>query len=268
MVFEQPQQEPRVDAAGARRHNEAVEWCEAHRRVDRQAARHGRQRGARAEMARDDAQRLRVTHHQLRGAPGGVRVGESVKAVPAPRPLGRERVGRGAGGQRRVERRVEARGRAGVRQPLGERGDRGDRSRLVQRRELGQFDEAGAHVTVDPGGGPQVVAAVYDAVGDGVGVGEAVEGVVRERLAGRPLGQALGEYAVVAAQRGQFQAARAGVDDQQPHALSRATSSCARPPGPRRTRACMRGGGGARRACAGAAPPPEARGPVRGRSRQ
>ena len=212
--------------------------------------------------------RRSVATQQLGCAARGVRVREPVEAEPAARPLGRQGVGGGRVGERRVERGVEAGGGGRLGQPQGEGVDRRERARLVQRRQLGELEQARAHVVVDPGRRPQRVAAVHDAVRDGVGRRQAVERVRGEGLAGRPLDQARSATrAVAGVEQPQLQAARAGVDDEQPR-VSPATSSRARPRDPRRARACRRGGAGARRPCAGAGRRRAGRGRGRGRSRR
>ena len=78
---------------------------------------------------------------QFRGAAGGVRVGETVEAVPAqpePRgPVGGQRVAGRRGGEAGVEGRVEAGDVGDAGQGGAGRVDAGDRPRLVQRGQVG-----------------------------------------------------------------------------------------------------------------------------------
>ena len=179
-VFDQPQQEAGVDAARPRRHHDAVERREAHRGVDRAPAGDRAQRRARAEVAGDEPRRV---GRELRDAPRGVGVREAVEAEPAPRPLSRQRVRGRRRRQRGVERGVEACGRTHAR----ERVDRRQRTRLVQRREVGQLLQPRAHPLVDPDRRPELLATVHDTVRDGVDLRQAVERIGRERAVARPL---------------------------------------------------------------------------------
>ena len=92
-VLLEPQDEARIDAARARRHHQALERREAHRRVDRAPVEDGRQRAPRAEVAgrrgaarraagraarRRGARRTRATG---RGSRSGA--GPSARATPA-----------------------------------------------------------------------------------------------------------------------------------------------------------------------------------------
>ena len=58
-VLDEPEHEAGIDAARARRHDEAFERREAHRRLDRAPAGDGGERGAGAEVAGHDAQNPR-----------------------------------------------------------------------------------------------------------------------------------------------------------------------------------------------------------------
>ena len=99
---------------GARRHDEALERREAHRRVDRPAAVHGRQRRPRAEVAGDDPERrVAIAPAQHGGAPRRVCVRQPVEPVAPDRPRSPPRAPGSRTStrprERRVERGVEAR---------------------------------------------------------------------------------------------------------------------------------------------------------------
>ena len=151
LLAREPEHEPRVDRPGPRRHHEALERREAHRRVDRAAAAHRRQRGAGAEVAGHDAERgRRLAPHSSRRPPRRVRVRQPVEPVApdrparAPRRAGSRRSTRPAGsvawnavskqatagtpGQRRATASI-----AGQRPRLVERGERRQRARCRRR---------------------------------------------------------------------------------------------------------------------------------------
>jgi hypothetical protein len=192
-------------------------------------------------------------------------VGEPVEAEAASRPLRREGVGRGGGRQGGVERGVEAGGRLDAAEPARHGVDGGERPRLVQRREGDQLLQPAAKVVVDPGRRPEVLAAVHHAMPDRVWRREPVESLCGERRAAGPVDRPLGDRPIVCVEYPELQAARARIDDEQPHRVSPATSNRGRRPDPRRARACRRGGGAARRPYAGVAPRRAARAPARGR---
>ena len=104
-VLLEPEQEPGVERARAGRHHEPVERREAHRRVDRHAARDRGERGAGAEMAGDDPQRPRPAGRQLarrgaarrRGTARGSRSGAGPSARATPRAARRSRRPRACG---------------------------------------------------------------------------------------------------------------------------------------------------------------------------
>jgi len=134
-VLQKPQQQPGVDAARPRRHDQPVERREAHRRVDRVAVPHGGQRGTAAKVAGDELQALERPTEQLGGASCRRGMREPVEAVPAQAPALaprlRQRVSMRCRGQRRVEGRVEAGDRRYVAEHAADRFER--RQRLVER---------------------------------------------------------------------------------------------------------------------------------------
>ncbi len=280
VALEQPQQQPRIDAARAGRHHEPLERREAHRGVDRAAVGDRAQRCAGAEVAADEPQPGRRATEQLGDAPGDPGMREAVEAVapqpPALAPGRRERVGRGRRGQRSVEGGVEARDGRQLGQLRAHRVERGDRLRLVQRREVAELAQRRLDVRVDPHGRGEALAAVDDAMADGVRVGQAIAERAAQRadldgparrfdLAGR-------DGAVLAVEQRQLQRARAGVDHQHAHgARPTRRRSCPATPsrgsraGRRRPRACRRGGAAACRPSPGAGRRPARRGRGRGR---
>ena len=105
-----------------------------------------------------------------RAAAGARRVGvrEAVEAEPPQRPgvapLLRQRVRRGRGRDRRVERGVEARDVRDVGQQVACLADQLQRARLVQRRERGERAEPADHVVVDDHRVGELGPAVHDPV--------------------------------------------------------------------------------------------------------
>ena len=126
---------------------------------------------------------------QLGGAPRGVGVREPVEAEPAARPLGRQRVG---GGARRAASRGtrcrSTRRRACSEQPQGERVDRGERARLVQRRQLGELEQAARARRRRSRSPPAALSPPCTTrCATASGAGSPSSASVGERLAGRPL---------------------------------------------------------------------------------
>ena len=74
---------PGIDAPGAGRHHQPLERREAHRRVDRAAVEDGGQRRAGAEVAGHEAQAVGRAAEQLGRAPRRVRVRQAVEPVAA-----------------------------------------------------------------------------------------------------------------------------------------------------------------------------------------
>ena len=167
-ALQQPREDPRIDVAGARRHDQPGERREPHRRVHRAAVEHGGERCPRAEVAGDDAPRAL---DELRGPPRCVGVREAVEAVPAQSvplaPLGRERVRVRRLRQGRVERRVEARDRGEVGAGATDRLERVEGGRLVQGGELGERAQVGQEGVVHDHGRRVVGPAVDDPVPGG-----------------------------------------------------------------------------------------------------
>ena len=191
-VLEEPEQQTWIDAARARRHDEALDRGEAHRRVDGATAVHGGQRGAGAEVAADHPQLLGAPVEQLGGAARGVGVREAVEAEAAERmalaPFAREGVGRGGGREVAVEGRVEARDGRSVRQHGGDGGHRVERGGLVQRRQRGEIPQRLGDLGVEAHGSGEPRAAVDHAMGDRVGASHAVERLAELRGVGPPGG--------------------------------------------------------------------------------
>ena len=140
LALEQPQQQARVDAARARRHDEPLERREAHRRVDGAPVAHRGERRAGAEVARHDraaragqlapraATRRRARARGSRS--GGRPSARATRAGPRTSPPPAASVAWNA---------VSKHATAGMSGQRGEHGvERGERLRLVQRREVGQ----------------------------------------------------------------------------------------------------------------------------------
>ena len=94
------------------------------------------------------------------------------------------------------------------------RGQRGERLRLVQRRQRGQLLQGAGDLVVDHRRRAEALAAVHDPVAGRVGVTERVERGA-DVVAGRQVARA--EQLVAVAEQPQLEAARAGVDDQDAH---------------------------------------------------
>ncbi len=222
-VLQQPQQQPRVHAARARRHHQALHRREPHRRVDRAPAGDRGERRAGAEVAGDDAQGLLRPVEQLAGAARRVGVREAVEPEAADAmalaPLSGRRTSRpppGAG----VERRVEARRHRQLRQGRGDGRHRVERGRLVDRRERVSSRKRLAHLRIEAHGPREPRPAVDHAMRDRVGGGHPLERGAQPAGIGVPAGRGeLGarDQRVVVAQQPQLERARPGVDGQDPH---------------------------------------------------
>ena len=235
---DQPQHGAGVHRAGPGGHHQSLQRGEAHRGVDAATAAHGRQGGAGAEVAGDQA--AGVADDARRPA-GGVGVRQAVEAVAADveavPPLGRHRVGGRGGRQGGVEGGVEAGDGRHVGRELGHGVERGQRLGLVQRRQVGERLELGPHVAVDHHRLPVALAAVDDPVPDCVEAPQLLERPTQVVVA-QPVdrGQVLGaEHVVVVAHQPQLQARRTRVDHQDPHVVDRPVSSLPprSSPGPR-----------------------------------
>ena len=99
---EEVDQGPRVDGAGAGGHRHAFERGEPHRRVDRAPVEHRGHRAAAAQVAGHDPRGVEPRDDRLHRDPV-----EPVAAHAPVAPALRNRVRRGLGGNRGVERRVE-----------------------------------------------------------------------------------------------------------------------------------------------------------------
>ena len=134
----QPQDQTGINAPGARRHDEALEWRESHRGVDRPTAIHRTERSARAKVAGDASEGVDWPADQLGGAACGPRVGEPVKPeatqVPTRAPFLWQCVGRCGTGHAGMKSGVEARHRGYSGEDPAHSLDGAQRLRLVQRR--------------------------------------------------------------------------------------------------------------------------------------
>jgi hypothetical protein len=90
----------------------------------------------------------------------------------------------------------------------------------VERGELDQVAQRGLDPGVDPHGGPEALAAVDDPVSDEIGIAEpAMKGGAQRSgidLGARRGQLALGQRLLADAEQAQLDAARAGVDDEDP----------------------------------------------------
>ena len=162
-VLEEPEQQPWIDAAGACRHDQALDRCEPHRRVDGAAAVHSRQRGTGTEVAADHPQLLGAPAQELGSAARHVGVREAVEAEAAQRmtlaPLTGERVRRGGLREVTVKGRVEACDSWSVRQHGGDCGHRVEGGGLVQGRQWGETPQRLGDLGVQPHGSDEPRAA-------------------------------------------------------------------------------------------------------------
>ena len=153
-------------------------------------------RGAAAEVADDEPTR----RHPF-GGPGDREAVEAEAADAAVAVALWQRVGTSDFRDRSVERRVEDRDMNGFRKQLARLGDRRERGRVVQRRELDERCKLGRNGVVDQRRLCEPFAAVDDAMADGGDLGSVFDRGDRPRL-------------VVAVDDAQLEARRAGVDDQ------------------------------------------------------
>ncbi len=137
------------------------------------------QRPSRTAASDAPAPRWQVTTRPGARASRRPGVGEAVEAVapqrPALAPGGGQRVGRRGSRQPGVERGVEARDRGQPRPRLPHRSERGERLRLVQRRQRRQLLESGGDLVVDHRRSAEALSAVHDPMADRIGLPELVE---------------------------------------------------------------------------------------------
>jgi hypothetical protein len=188
----EPQQHPRIDAARARGHHEALERGEAHRGVDRPPGGDRAQRGAGTEVGADEPQIPALGADQLTGTAGDVGVRETVEAEASQRPAftpgGRQSVGRGAVGDGRVERGVKAGDARHAGESETDGIERGERTRLVKRRQLAQLAQLRFDAAIDADRRAEALPAVNDPVTDGVGSRQRAERVSEQSLIRRFIG--------------------------------------------------------------------------------
>ena len=178
LVLEQPQHETGVDAARARRHDQALERREAHGRVDRAPAVDRAERGAGAEMAAHDPQLARRAcraarrrgARRRRGRGRGTRSGAAASAHARRRGARRSRRPPGSVAWNAVSKQATD-GTPGRARATTARGL--ERGRLVQRGEVGERVQVREHLGVDAHGLAVPLAAVHDPVADRVGRSEA-----------------------------------------------------------------------------------------------
>ncbi len=144
-LAQQVEQRAGIDRSGARRHRDALERAEPHRRIDRGAVQNGRDRAAATEVARDDPRGIQLLDDRLHGDPV-----ESVASDPPLRaPALRNRVGRRRLGDGGVERSVED----GDVRDVGESclclADRAQRRLVVKGRQSAELLDRGNHLVVD-----------------------------------------------------------------------------------------------------------------------
>ena len=163
------QHDARIERAAAGGHHQPVERREAHGRVDAAAARHGRSRAAVAEVADHQPQLLHGAAEQLGGAAGAVGVAQAVEAVAADPPLARPARGHRVGARSRreagMEGGVEDRDVRNLRKRRLRRRERLQTWRVVQRRQLGERGDPRADVGRDAYGSDEL-AAVHHAMSD------------------------------------------------------------------------------------------------------
>ncbi|GFN09957.1 hypothetical protein GCM10010298_67790 [Streptomyces microflavus] len=156
-------------------------------------------------------------------------VGEPVEAVAAQpvllAPPGGHRVLPCGGGQAGVEDGVEAGGVRDVGQQVSGGVQHGEGLRDVQRREIGQLVQPGAHLVVDQGVAAQLRPAVDEPMPDGHRRGCFVQQRPqrpRSVLAGRGVAVVLGKDLAAVTEHGQTQTGRSGIGHQ-----DRAVALCA-----------------------------------------
>jgi hypothetical protein len=173
LVFFKPEHQPGIDGAGAGGHHQTFQRGETHGGVDAATIDDRSQRRARAKMAGNDPQVLHRLVEQLRGAVGAVGMGESMESIAADvvtlPPLLGHRIGRRCGGDGGVEGGVETCYRDDVGQPRGDRVERGQRLRLMQRRQIGQIPQLLLDGLVDANRTGEAGTAVHDAMTDHIG---------------------------------------------------------------------------------------------------
>ncbi len=223
-VLLEPQDEARIDAARAGRHDQALERGEAHRRVDRSPPGHRRERGAGPQVAGHDPEILHRPAEELGRPARCVGVGQPVEAVaaepPAETPLSRQGVGRRRRRQVGVEGGVEAGDGRDVGQDRRDGVQSGQRLRLVERSEIDQLAETGDHLTIHPDRFAEAGPAVDDPVTDRVDPTEPLDRLHHRRLIGPFAGHRQVRRAhdpILAVEDPELQAARPGVDDEDPH---------------------------------------------------
>ena len=277
MLF-QPQDQAGIDAPRPGGHDQPVERRESHGGVDGAAVAHRRERRPGPEVAGDQPHAIEGAPQELSRAPRGIGVGESVEAVlaqvPALAPLGWDRVGSGPRRHARVECRIEAGDRGHLRENGGDRRERVERLRLVERGKIGAGAEVRHDLAVDPDGLRVARSPVDDPVPDGVDRPEPADGARHGGGVGQPSGRGQvrrPDDLVSRVEHPELQAARPRIDDEDSHRsapFSRARTS----PGPRDRRrppgACRPVRAGAGRPSSGGRGRPAGRGPARGRSRR
>ena len=229
-------------------------------------------------MARDEPEALEGSPKELPDAPRCIRVREAVKAVlaevPAFPPLGWDRVGGRPSGHAGMKGRIEAGDRRHVREHGGDRRERGERLRLVERGEVGEGPEVRHDLGVEPDRPRVARSPVDDPVADGVdGPERADRGPHGGRVGQTPgRGQVRRPHdAILRVEHPELQAAGPRIDDEDLHGtapLRRARTS----PGPRDRPhppgVCGPARAGAGRPSSGGGGQPAGRGPAHGRSRR
>jgi hypothetical protein len=168
---EEMEEKARVDRAGTRRHDHALEGRKPHGRVDRAPSLHRGDRTTAAQVANDEA----LNRHPL-GRPLDRDPVKSKSTQSLVSPASRDRVRGRDAWEGRVKGRVEDRD---VRSTGKERPrllDRAKRRPIVERREIAHLNEPGGDVVVDDGRLDVALAAVDDSVADDVD-GTVVDGI-------------------------------------------------------------------------------------------
>ena len=227
-VAQRPEHGAGIHVAWARRHHQARQGRETHRRVDRPPRVHCGQRRPCADVRGDKTGGGQGTPEQLRAPHARPRVAEAVEAeAPDPEPFApapRQRVGRRLLRERRVEARVEAGDLHEAGPPTAKLVDGRERRRIVQRRQVREAPERVVGLCVDHERLDEFLAAVDDAMPDGVRLRRLVqkpfervsEGEVSCEIA-LPV-KLLGSCELVGlAEEGELQAARPCVHDEHAH---------------------------------------------------
>ena len=228
LVTLQPQDHARVDAPRPRGHDQAFERGEPHCCVYRPTPDDRRQRGARTEVTRDHPEAGQRHGEQLTRAAPRIGVREPVEAVAldgmAAAPLFRDRVRCRGSRNRRMKRGIEAGGRRHARKELADRHDRGDRGGHVKRREVRDRVKVGDQLRVNASRRRVARPSVDDSVTDSVYAfhlqhSRLQVGALEAALRGVQL--VVRELLVVRTDQAHLERARARVDDEDAHRLTR-----------------------------------------------